>query len=50
MEFAGYRPKKVYIETLGVLTVYQDRNKQNLLKLRTKKLLSLLISLLACQP
>lgn len=37
MEFAGYKPKKAYIETLGAFTVYQDRNKQTLLKFRTKK-------------
>ncbi len=46
MEFAGYRPKKVYIETLGAFTVYQGRNKQNLLKFRTKKERELLAFLL----
>jgi LuxR family maltose regulon positive regulatory protein len=30
MEFAGYRPKKAYIETLGAFTVYQDRDRQKL--------------------
>lgn len=46
MEFAGYRPKKVYIEALGAFTVYLDRNKQNLIKFRTKKERELLAFLL----
>jgi hypothetical protein len=46
MEFSGYRQKKIYIETLGAFTVYQDRNKQNLLKFRTKKERELLAFLL----
>jgi hypothetical protein len=46
MEFAGYRPKKVYIETLGAFTVYQDEDRQNPLKFRTKKARELLAFLL----
>ncbi len=46
MEFAGYKQKKAYIETLGVFTVYEDRNKQKLLKFRTKKERELLAFLL----
>ncbi|WP_276620177.1 hypothetical protein [Syntrophomonas wolfei] len=46
IEFAGYRPKKVYIETLGAFTVYQDRSKQKLLKFRSKKERELLAFLL----
>ena len=46
MEFAGYRPKKAYIETLGAFTVYQDRDKQKLVKFRTKKERELLAFLL----
>ena len=46
MEFAGYRPKKAYIETLGAFTVYQDRDRQKLIKFRTKKERELLAFLL----
>jgi LuxR family maltose regulon positive regulatory protein len=46
IEFAGYRPKKAYIETLGAFTVYQDRDRQKLLKFRTKKERELLAFLL----
>jgi hypothetical protein len=46
MEFAGYRPKKVYIETLGAFTAYQDRDRQKLIKFRTKKERELLAFLL----
>ncbi len=46
MEFAGYRPRKAYVETLGAFTVYQDRNRQTLLKFRTKKERELLAFLL----
>ncbi len=46
MEFAGYRPKKVYVETLGAFTVYLDRDKRKLLKFRTKKERELLAFLL----
>ena len=46
IEFAGYRPKKVYIETLGAFTVYQDRDRQKLLKFRSKKERELLAFLL----
>ena len=46
MKFAGYRPKKLYIETLGAFTVYQDRDRQTLLKFRTKKERELLAFLL----
>ena len=46
MEFAGYKPKKAYIETLGAFTVYQDKDKQKLLKFRTKKERELLAFLL----
>ncbi len=46
MIFAGYRPKKAYIETLGAFTVYKDRDKQKLLKFRTKKERELLAFLL----
>jgi len=46
MEFAGYKAKKVYIETLGPFTVYQDKDKQKPLKFRTKKGRELLAFLL----
>ncbi len=46
MIFAGYRPKKAYIETLGAFTVYQDRGRQNLIKFRSKKERELLAFLL----
>ncbi len=46
MEFAGYQPKKAYIETLGAFTVYQDRDRQKLIKFRTKKERELLAFLL----
>ena len=46
MEFAGCRPKKVYIETLGAFTVYQDRDRLKILKFRTKKERELLAFLL----
>jgi LuxR family maltose regulon positive regulatory protein len=46
IEFAGYRPKKVYVETLGAFTVYQGKDKQKLLKFRTKKERELLAFLL----
>lgn len=37
MTFAGYQPKKAYVEALGAFTVYQDKERQNLIKFRTKK-------------
>ncbi len=46
MEFAGYRSKKAYIETLGAFTVYQDRDRKKLIKFRTKKGRELLAFLL----
>lgn len=46
MEFVGYRPKKVYIETLGAFTVYQGKDRQKLIKFRTKKERELLAFLL----
>ncbi|MGI5971925.1 MAG: AfsR/SARP family transcriptional regulator [Oscillospiraceae bacterium] len=46
MEFAGYRPKKVYVETLGAFTVYQGRDRQKLIRFRTKKERELLAFLL----
>ena len=46
MEFAGFRPKKVYIVTLGAFTVYQDRDRQKLVKFRTKEERELLTLLL----
>ncbi|MGI6604486.1 MAG: AfsR/SARP family transcriptional regulator [bacterium] len=46
MEFAGYRPKKIYIETLGAFTVYQGRDRNHVLKFRTKKERELLAFLL----
>lgn len=46
MDFAGYRQKKVYIETLGAFTVYQGRDRQKLIKFRTKKERELLAFLL----
>ncbi|NLG33338.1 MAG: hypothetical protein GX550_07440, partial [Syntrophomonadaceae bacterium] len=46
MEFAGYNRKKIYIETLGAFTVYKDQNRQNPLKIRTKKARELLAFLL----
>jgi LuxR family maltose regulon positive regulatory protein len=46
MEFAGYSLKKVYVETLGAFTVYQDREKKKTLNFRTKKVRELLAFLL----
>jgi len=46
MEFAGYSPKKAYIETLGAFAVYQDQARQKPLKIRTKKARELLAFLL----
>jgi len=46
MEFAGYKTKKIYVETLGAFTVYQGRNRQTLIKFRTKKERELLAFLL----
>ncbi|NLK51133.1 MAG: hypothetical protein GX295_01625 [Syntrophomonadaceae bacterium] len=46
MEFAGYSPMKAYIETLGAFTVYQDKDRQKPLKVRTKKARELLAFLL----
>lgn len=37
MAFAGYTPKKVYIETLGSFTVFPYQNREEPLKMRTKK-------------
>jgi len=37
MDFAGYKLKKVYITTLGGFFVYPYRNRQEPLKMRTKK-------------
>jgi LuxR family maltose regulon positive regulatory protein len=46
MEFAGYSQKKVYIETLGAFTVYQEKDRQKPLKFRSKKERELLAFLL----
>ncbi len=46
MEFAGYKPKKTYVETLGAFTVYRDKKRQNIIKFRTKKERELLAFLL----
>ena len=46
IEFAGYQPKKIYIETLGAFTAYQDRDRQKLIKFRTKKERELFVFLL----
>lgn len=46
IEFVGYRPEKAYIEALGAFTVYQDKDKQKLIKFRTKKERELLAFLL----
>jgi hypothetical protein len=46
MKFVGYRPKKAYVETLGAFIVYQDKDKQKLIKFRTKKERELLAFLL----
>ncbi|MEN6462260.1 MAG: hypothetical protein ABFC94_12935, partial [Syntrophomonas sp.] len=37
MLFAGYKPKKVYINTLGDFSVFPYSNRQEPLKMRTKK-------------
>jgi tetratricopeptide (TPR) repeat protein len=37
MEFAGYTPKKVYIQTLGGFSVFSYENRQEPLKMRSKK-------------
>jgi ATP-dependent transcriptional regulator len=37
MEFAGYSPKKVYIETFGGLSVYPFGNRTQAIKMRSKK-------------
>ena len=47
MEFAGYSPKKAYIETLGAFAVYQDKDRQKPVKFRTKRERELLAFLLA---
>jgi len=46
MEFAGYNPKKVYIDTLGGFAAYQDKDRQKPLKFRSKKERELLAFLL----
>jgi len=46
MAFVGYRPRKVYVETLGAFTVYQDRERKSMVKFRTKKERELLAFLL----
>jgi len=46
MEFAGFQPKKVYVETLGAFTVYQGKDRQKLLKFRSRKERELLAFLL----
>ncbi|MGI6434556.1 MAG: AAA family ATPase [Syntrophomonadaceae bacterium] len=46
MEFAGYKPKKVYIDTLGGFAAYQDKDRQKPIKFRSKKERELLAFLL----
>lgn len=46
MEFAGYRPKKAYIETLGCFAAYRNKEMQQPIKFRTKKERELLAFLL----
>ena len=46
MEFAGYSPKKMYVETLGSFAAYQDKNRQKPIKFRSKKERELLAFLL----
>ncbi|HYE83775.1 MAG TPA: hypothetical protein VEG39_16620 [Clostridia bacterium] len=37
MEFAGFKPKKIYVQTLGGFSVFLYKDKQEPLKMRTKK-------------
>jgi LuxR family maltose regulon positive regulatory protein len=46
MEFAGYRPKKAHVESLGAFTVYRDKARRSIVKFRTKKERELLAFLL----
>jgi LuxR family transcriptional regulator, maltose regulon positive regulatory protein len=46
MAFAGYKPKKVYIETLGGLTVSPFKDREKPLKMRARKERELLAFLL----
>jgi len=46
MVFAGYKTKKIYIKTLGELTVYSYNNRNEAIKIRTKKSRELLAYLL----
>jgi len=46
MEFSGYNPKKVYIDTLGGFAAYQDKDRQKPIKFRSKKERELLAFLL----
>ncbi len=46
MEFAGHRPKKAYVESLGAFTVYEDEGRQKPVKIRSKKARELLAFLL----
>ncbi len=46
MDFAGYKPKIVYIETLGGFAAYEGKNRQKHLKFRSKKERELLAFLL----
>lgn len=46
MVFAGYRIRKIYVETLGAFTAYQDRERKNTIKFRSKKERELLAFLL----
>jgi hypothetical protein len=46
MAFAGFSVKKVFIETLGGFNVFQDKQRQKPLKIRTKKERELLAFLL----
>lgn len=46
MEFAGYIPKRIYVQTLGGFSVFLYRDRQQPLKMRTKKERELLAFLL----
>lgn len=46
MEFAGYNPEQVYIETLGAFMVYRHNDRRETVKFRTKKERELLAFLL----
>lgn len=47
MAFSGYKLKKVYVQSLGAFTVYQDSNGRQPVKLRSRKERELLAFLLA---